>query len=179
VKSALAASPRFARQGAEAVATWLVSTIRAAQDLPLPNLSYPAEQKVPPPRQLMWRRSQPQAPKGAESLPSWMRDNKHVPTEQELDLFRVHPELAGLLEQAAVGAALADWQQSQAQGEAGDTSAVQALVDALVQQSGLTRPEIAALLTPILSDRQQRSESPRECAANTNALARLWAEISG
>jgi RNA polymerase sigma factor (sigma-70 family) len=181
VKSALAPSPRFSGQNADAVATCLVNTICAAEDLPLPNLYYPAGPKGKTPPKLTWRRAKPPASKGAEGLPPWMRENEFSPSVEAMDLFQNDPDLADLLERVAVGAALVDWRQRfQAGAEAsGKPSAVQELVQVLVKDSGLTKPEIAALLSPRLFDRQQRVDSPQECAANTNALALLWAEISG
>jgi RNA polymerase sigma factor (sigma-70 family) len=180
VKSALASSPRWAGQNADAVATCLIETIQAAGDLPLPNLHYPAELKEKSPQKLSWRRAKPSKFNIATSLPKWMQENQYAPSEETLDLFHTDPELADLLEKVAIDAALVDWQRCKASDEVSATpSAVQELVQALVQRSGLTRPEIAALLTPRLFDRQERVESPQECAANTKALALLWAEISG
>ncbi len=180
VTSALDPSPRFAGPAADAVATGLVKTVRDAEDLPLPNLSYPAGARKRPPQKLTWRRAKPPEPKLGEGVPAWMHENRFAPSGEALDLFRNDPELAGLLEKVAIDAALVDWQRRQAHGEdAGTAGAVPALVQALVERSGLTKPEIAALLAPGLFERQQRVASAQECAANTSALALLWAEISG
>lgn len=178
VNTALAPSPRFTGQCAEAVATCLVKSIHATENLPLPNLYYPAGSKTLDPQKLLWRRAKPPELKVPARLPKWMQENQFAPSEAEIDLFQNDAELADMLEIVATKAALLDWQAQQA-GKDAPASAVQSLGQALVQRSGLTKAEIVALLTPKLFDRQQRVASAQECAANTNAIDLLWAEISG
>jgi RNA polymerase sigma factor (sigma-70 family) len=188
VKSALASTSCFHGPAGDAIAELLVKRIIAGEKLLLPNFYYPSGSKTLPPQRLDWRCAETPVPQSRETLPTWMRDRKYAPTIEEVALFHDEPNLAERLDKLATEAALVDWLQQKdlaaaSPGPDGDApskmGAVQSLLDAIVQTSGLTKSEVAAVLAPKLLERQEDVNSPRECAANTSALALLWCEVMG
>ena len=154
-------------------------------------LGYPKglPQNIAPP-QLDWRRLQVRTI--SDDVPEWLESGGDAPLEEMLDvetrLEHEAPELARLLDYLICAAAIEDHQRrahvqpndnSENENDAERIGAVESLMQAVAQQTGRTVEEIAAPFAPRLAARQPCAGSPEECAANSEALAFLYAQLTG
>ena len=175
----------FPMQTAACLADALVQNVRATHSVLPPNFEFPVGlEKGVAPKYWKWTRSR--RGKDRAVLPDWIENNEQtaLPNPVELYLFLHQRELAELLDELLVAAALRD-----AEDHSYDTppegakqrqtpSAVEQLIEITAFVADRPKAEMAEFFNQSLRRRQARPSSSGEYAANTEALRFLWSQLA-